>query len=220
MFFASSTGSLVWASRLRYTDGFVSAALRADDAVTNRRASGHFHAVQFYESDDSLITIVARFLADGFRQSQPGVVIATPEHCVAIEESLATYQLDAKRMKQLGDLVVLDARETLDTIMADGMPHAALFKHVLGTTLTEVARIHPKRTVRAYGEMVNVLWKDGLTAAAIRLETLWNDLAQSHDFKLLCGYSMGNFYKDAAVGEITRQHSHLLADTGEAATIN
>jgi hypothetical protein len=68
--------------------------------------------------------------------------------------------------------------------------------------------------------MVNVLWKDGLTGAAIRLETLWNELARSHDFKLLCGYSMGNVYQDACLGEITRHHSHLVADTGEAATIN
>lgn len=188
--------------------------------MSNRRASGHFHAVQFYDSDHSLITIVAKFLADGFTERQPGVVIATPEHCAAIEESLATHQLDVRRMKQLGDLVVLDAHEVLNTIMVDGMPHAPLFKHALGTMFTEVARIHPKQTVRAYGEMVNVLWQGGLTAAAIRLETLWNELAKSYDFKLLCGYSMGNFYKDAAVGEITRQHSHLLAETGEAATIN
>ena len=188
--------------------------------MSNPRTSGRFHAVQFYESDRSLTTIVAKFLADGFKQNQPGVVIATPEHCAAIEESLATHQLDVRRMKQLGDLVVLDAREVLNTIMADGMPHAPLFRHALGTMFAEIARIHPKRTVRAYGEMVNVLWKDGLTAAAMRLETLWNELAKSYDFKLLCGYSMGNFYKDAAVGEITRQHSHVLADTGEAATIN
>jgi hypothetical protein len=206
--------------RLRYTDGFVALGARRIKAVANRRASGHFHAVQFYQDDNSLIAIAARFLADGFKQSQPGIVIATPEHAVAIEESLATYQLDVKRMKQLGDLVVLDARQVLDTIMVDGMPHAPLFKHVVGTTFTEAARIHPERTIRAYGEMVNVLWKDGLTAAAIRLETLWNELAKSYDFKLLCGYAMGNFYKDAAVGEITRQHSHLLVETGEAATIN
>lgn len=188
--------------------------------MSNPRASGHFHAVQFYENDNSLITLVAKFLADGFRQCEPGIVIATPEHCAAIEEALATHQLDVGRMKQLGGLVTFDARETLDRIMADGMLHAPLFKNVLGTTFTEIARIHPKRTIRAYGEMVNVLWKDGLTTAAIRLETLWNELAKAHDFKLLCSYSMGNFYKDAAVGEITRQHSHLLADTGEAATIN
>lgn len=196
------------------------ASTRQTNAVSNRRASGHFHAVQFYENDDSLITIVARFLAEGFRQSQPGIVIATPEHCAAIEESLATQQFDVRRMKQRGDLVVLDAAEVLDTIMVDGMPHAPLFKHAVGTMFTEAARIHPKPTIRAYGEMVNVLWKDGLTAAAIRLESLWNELAKSYDFKLLCGYSMGNLYKDAAVGEITRQHSHLLAESGEAATIN
>ena len=185
-----------------------------------KASAGHFHAVQFYKDDDSLISIVAKFLAEGFALNQPGVIIATPEHRAAIEAALESIQLDVKRMKQLGDLVVLDAREVLDTVLADGMPHARLFTHVLGTTLQQVTRIHPNRTIRAYGEMVNVLWKDGLTAAAIRLETLWNELAKSHDFKLLCGYSMGNFYKDAAVGEITRHHSHLLVDTGEAATVN
>ena len=188
-----------------------------------QRASGtgrHFHAVQFYQDDETLIAIVARFLAEGFKQSEPAVVIATPEHRMALEIALSGHGLDVPRLKQLGDIVLIDARETLDTIIADGMPHPRLFNHIFGSTLKEVARIHPDRTTRAYGEMVNVLWKDGMTAAAIRLETLWNELAKSHDFKLLCGYSMGNFYKDAAVGEITRQHTHLLAETGEAATIN
>ena len=182
--------------------------------------SGHFHAVQFYEDDSSLITLVAKFLAEGFQQAQPAVVIATTEHRTAIEEALAARQLDVKRMKKLGDLLVLDAHEVLNTIIADGMPHPRLFNHIIGTVFEQIARMHPDRPIRAYGEMVNVLWKDGMSAAAIRLETLWNELAKSHNFKLLCGYSMGNFYKDAAVGEITRQHSHLLADTGEAATIN
>jgi hypothetical protein len=182
--------------------------------------SGHFHAVQFYKDENSLVSLVAKFLADGFKQTQPGVIIATPEHRAAIEERLGAYHLDVRRLKQLGDLVVLDAREVLDTIMADAMPHPRLFSHVIGTVFEQVARVHPDRPIRAYGEMVNVLWKDGMGAAAIRLETLWNELARSHNFKLLCGYSMGNFYKDAAVGEIARQHSHLLAETGETATIN
>ena len=67
--------------------------------------------------------------------------------------------------------------------------------------------------------MVNLLWKDGLEAAAIRLETLWNELANTHDFKLLCGYSMGNFYKGAAIEEIKGQHSHLVEETGATMTI-
>ena len=183
-------------------------------------SAGHYHAVQFYRDAESLVTIVARFLDEGIRQRQPGIIIATPEHRYAIETALEALGHDVQRMKRLGDLIFLDARETLDTILADGMPHQQLFTHVCGTMLEEIARTHPERTTRAYGEMVNVLWKDGMTAAAIRLETMWNELAKSHDFKLLCGYSMSNFYQDATVGEIARQHTHLLAETGEAATIN
>jgi hypothetical protein len=36
--------------------------------------------------------------------------------------------------------------------------------------------------------------KDGLTTAAIKLEVLWNQLAMTREFSLLCAYSMGNFY--------------------------
>lgn len=188
-----------------------------------QRVSGsgrQFHAVQFYQDDESLVSIVSRFLGEGLTQRQPAVVIATPEHRDSLESALAGRGIDVTRMKQLGDIVMVDAREILDTVLADGMPHPRLFEHVLGAMFKEVARINPGRTTRAYGEMVNVLWKDGMTAAAVRLETLWNELAKSHDFKLLCGYSMGNFYKDAAVGEITRLHTHVLAETGEVATIN
>ena len=59
---------------------------------------------------------------------------------------------------------------------------------------------------------------DGLEAAAIRLETLWNELANTHDFKLLCGYSMGNFYKGAALDDIRGQRSHVIAETGDGAS--
>jgi hypothetical protein len=58
--------------------------------------------------------------------------------------------------------------------------------------------------------MVDVLWQDGLTAAAIALEMLWNQLAMTHDFSLLCGYAMGNFYKDAGMRDICAQHSHVV----------
>ena len=67
--------------------------------------------------------------------------------------------------------------------------------------------------VRAYGEMVDVLWKDGQTLAALRLEELWNDLADRHSFSLLCGYTMGHFYKEAHgddFHEICRRHREVI----------
>ena len=100
------------------------------------------------------------------------------------------------------------------------MPHPALFKHIVSRMLDEMARANPDRGIRAYGEMVDVLWHDGLTAAAIALERLWNDVARNYNLKLLCGYASGSVYRHAAVGEIVGQHTHLISGTGEAATIN
>lgn len=182
--------------------------------------AGHFHAVQFYQNDASLCGIVAGFLAEGFAKGDPAVVIATPEHRDAIESQLRARVIDVDGLKRIGELVLLDARDTLQTFMVDGTPHANTFKHVAGQVIKQVCAGRENCTVRAYGEMVNLLWKDGLSAAAIRLETLWNELANTHDFKLLCGYSMGNFYKGAAIEDIKGQHSHLVEETGQTATIN
>jgi hypothetical protein len=64
--------------------------------------------------------------------------------------------------------------------------------------------------------MVDVLWKKGERDAAIRLEMLWNQLSHIEAFSLLCGYAMGDFYKDANVDDICRQHSHIVSADGKA----
>jgi hypothetical protein len=171
--------------------------------------------VKFYQDAASLCEIVGKFLSGGLASGNPAVVIATPEHTAAIERSLRARGHDVDRLKRLGDLVPLDAGEALDTFMVDGMPNADAFAHSVGAVIKQVRRGRESCTVHAYGEMVNVLWKDGHEPAAIRLETLWNDLASRHDFRLLCGYSMGNFYKSAAIDEIKGQHSHLICDGGQ-----
>ena len=182
--------------------------------------AGHFHSVQFYQDPDTLCRIVGTFLSEGLQQAQAAIVIATPDHMRFIEHCLRSASHDVDALKRLGDLVTLDARETLDTFMVNAVPDAAAFRHNLGQVIAQACRGRNLCTVRAYGEMVDVLWKDGLEAAAIRLETLWNQLANTHDFKLLCGYSMGNFYKGAALEDIKGQHSHLTSETGDHATIH
>jgi len=181
---------------------------------------GHFHAVQFYQDPDSLCRIVGEFIGAGVEQGEPALVIATPTHTAAIDACLHLRGLDVDELKRLGDYVTMDARETLGTFMINSLPSPSAFGHNLGEALKLVSRGREKTTVRAYGEMVDLLWKDGLEAAAIRLETLWNQLANTHDFKLLCGYSMGNFYKGAALEEIKGQHSHLTSESGQHAPIH
>ena len=182
--------------------------------------SGHFHGVQFYNDPDGLCRIVGGFIGEGLEQGALAVVIATPDHAVRIESCLRRRGADVDALKRLGDLVTLDADDTLQLFMSDdGLPNPGAFRRTLGQILTDVRRGREHCTIRAYGEMVDLLWKDGREAAAIRLETLWNQLGSTHDFALLCGYSMGNFYKGAALDEIKAQHSHLVDDEGSAAAL-
>jgi hypothetical protein len=183
----------------------------------NRKAateSGHFHAVKFYENRESLCRIVAEFLGEGLITQQPALIIATPEHRAAILAELRARHFDVDAMQAAGDLLLMDAAETLATFMVDGMPDADLFFASTTGSIERVRRGRDSCITRAYGEMVDVLWKAGHDVAAIRLEMLWNKLAMSHDFALLCGYAMGNFYKDASLAEIHHHHSHVVTGQG------
>ena len=187
---------------------------------TQAAPSGHFHAVRFYDTPESLCRIVAEFLGEGLVTGQPALVIATPEHGAGIVAELRARHFDTDEMQASGDLLVLDAREVMSTFMEDGRPDPARFHQSVPAAIAKVCAGRTDCTVRAYGEMVDLLWKDGLTTAAVRLEMLWNQLARTHDFSLLCGYSMGNFYKDAAVEDICGQHSHVVSAEGVAAPVS
>jgi len=177
-------------------------------------SAGHFHAVKFYDSPASLSRIVAQFLGEGLSHGQPALIIATPEHRGAIVSALAELHFDAEAAQASGDLLVLDAAETLAAFMIDGMPDAERFQELASSALGTLCAGRQDCTVRAYGEMVDVLWKQGHDAAAIRLEMMWNKLANTHDFALLCGYAMGSFYKDAGRSAIHHQHTHVITDHG------
>jgi DcmR-like sensory protein len=176
----------------------------------DQNGSGQLHAVRFYENKASLARTVADFLGEGLVAHQPGLVIATLEHRDALLAELRARQIDGDHMQAAGDLLLLDARKVLASFMVDGMPDATLFKQHVPAAIDRLCRGRTECTIRAYGEMVDVLWQDGLMAAAIRLEMLWNQLAMTHDFSLLCGYAMGSFYKDAGMRDICAQHSHVV----------
>jgi KaiC/GvpD/RAD55 family RecA-like ATPase len=177
----------------------------------------HHHAVQFYGDEASLFTTVAGFLGQGFVDGHPAIVIATAEHRSAILDHLRGRLIDVDKAQQMGSLIMLDARRTLDSFMDHGMPDEERFEARIGSLIAEVLDGREDRIlIRAFGEMVDVLWKEGKPDAAIRLEMLWNRLAQRYGFALLCGYSMGNFSKETdGFEDICREHTHVLAAHAE-----
>ena len=172
----------------------------------------HHHGVKFYGTDDSLFTTVAGFLAEGLIARQPAIIIATTAHREAIVEHLCGRLIDCAAAIRRGDLLLLDADDTLGLFMVNGMPDRELFQQSVGAIVQQTLTGRPG-IMRAYGEMVDVLWKQGQTDAAIALEMLWNGLAHKHKFALLCGYAMGSFYKQSKHLEaVSAQHSHVVPD--------
>ncbi|MEP7049870.1 MAG: PAS domain S-box protein [Pseudomonadota bacterium] len=173
----------------------------------------HAHVVQFYEDDSFLCDTVARFLGLGLVSGEPVVVIATQSHWNAFTARLTASAFDAERACASGQLTFLDAAETLGKFMRDGMPDRTLFESVVGGLLGAIRSRQQAPRVRAFGEMVDLLWREGNPEAALLLEEMWNDLGASHPLNLLCAYVMANFYRADDSGRfdaVCNSHSHVL----------
>ena len=171
------------------------------------------HHVQFYEDDEYLVSAVADFLAAGLTIGQPLVVIATESHRASLTARLVGEGFGVDAMIATGRLAIRDARATLDTFMTGLVPDAVRFRSAIGSVIAQSDGRADRRVVRMYGEMVDLLWKDGNTEGALRVEELWNEIANDYAFSLLCAYAMGNFYKtdDAErFQEICRHHTHVI----------
>ena len=172
----------------------------------------HHHAVQFYSTETSLFDTVAGFLAEGLVSRQPAIVIATPGHRAGIIDHLSSRLIDCAKALRDGDLVILDAEEMLDLLMVNERPDYDLFDHNVGRLIQQSLNGRKRVVIRAYGEMVDLLWKQGRTEAAIHLEMFWNRLASKYNFALLCGYAMGSFYKQTQhLDDVCALHSHVVA---------
>jgi len=176
----------------------------------------HNHLVQFYEDEDFLWGVVAEFVRDGLNGGAPIVVVATAPHRQALCARLAADGVRVDDAVASGQLALLDARETLASLMVDGSLDAEKFQQNAGGLIAE--RVGRSRArIRAYGEMVNLLWEDGRPDAACRLEALWNDLAAVHPFSLLCGYAMDSFRTgddSDPFQQVCELHTHVAPSEG------
>lgn len=169
------------------------------------------HVVQFYETQIFLYEAVSRFIGRGLKEGDGIIVIATQLHREGFINRLKAQGFDTQAAQASGQLTMLDAAMTLSGFMQDGIPDRAKFRALIGDLIQQVASRYPR--VRAYGEMVNLLWENDNLLGTVKLEELWNELAKTHPFTLLCGYHMGNFHEeshDKAFHQFCNAHSHVI----------
>jgi signal transduction histidine kinase/ActR/RegA family two-component response regulator len=177
--------------------GIVATGPSAADAVgvlPTEVAVDSAHVVQFYDDDTFLMESVTRFVGAALGAGDVGIVIATPAHRIALDKRLRARGVDLRIARRQGRYLALDAADTLSALMADGLPDADRFRAVVGRTIESA--VDAGRRVRAFGEMVALLWEAGRRDAALRLEELWNELAERLGFALLCAYPMRGFGRE------------------------
>lgn len=170
--------------------------------------------MQLYEADRaSLAMNVGSYLWEGLRRGEGVILIVTPEHRELFSQRLLKFGADVEALRRTGQLVSLDAEETLARFMVAGQPDWDLFESVASAAMKQVKPLAKDAGLRAYGEMVGVLWKARQFAAAIRLEQFWNKRLEESAFSLYCAYAIDIFGQDVLLGgldDILCSHSHLV----------
>lgn len=169
------------------------------------------HFVQFYEDDAFLIDSVGEFIGSGLGGGHGALVLSTATHNSMLEQRLNRQGINLEKVKSSGQFIMLDASEALSQFMVNGLPDAGRFHATIGTAVAQLSKKRGK--LRAFGEMVALLWADGNRDGALRLEQLWNELAKAHSFSLLCAYPMRNFQKQdhaEAFLHICDQHTRVI----------
>jgi DNA-binding NarL/FixJ family response regulator len=150
------------------------------------------HEVQFYSDDAVFVESFARFIADALKAGNAAIVLATKSHLNSLLQKLRTEEVDIDGAIQRGAYISVDADDSLSSILVDDLPESARFFEgadgLIKAACNAAKAEYPR--VACCGERVGLLWADGKTDAAIRLEQLCNDLCQSHEIDMLCAYPL------------------------------
>jgi len=167
------------------------------------------HMVQIYQDEDTFLENLEGFVAGGLMNGEGVIVIATAPHLAALEDRLREGPYSLNEARAHNQYFGLEANETLARFMVDGRPDDSLFQTLLQDLMPRVRQ--GGRRVRAFGEMVAVLWEQGNKEAVFRLEHLWQDVCEREKFSLFCAYPKSGFTLDAetSIQEICAAHSRL-----------
>jgi PAS domain-containing protein len=190
-----------------------------------RESDQQAHIVQFCEDDSFLVSEVSRLVGTAIGAGDCAVIIATKAHREAIAHRLATNGLNTAVAIRQGRFVSLDAAETLAKFMSAGEPDPEQFTAVIGDVFVRAKKATGRENARlaAFGEMVALLWAEGKKEAAIRLEQLWNSLAETHTFALHCAYPIKGFSRSDSselFSEICAEHTSVLPTESYMTLIN
>ena len=169
------------------------------------------HVLQIYETDGIFLDTLTGFVGGGINANESCIVIATRNHISALEDRLRSAGISIPRLIEDNRYFAFDAEEILSAFMINGWPDEDKFNKTLFSMLTK-ARGPNNRKIRAFGEMVAILWAQGNTGATVNLEHLWSKFSARESFCLFCAYPKSGFTEDItdSIRHICCAHSKMI----------
>lgn len=135
------------------------------------------HSLYLYDSEDALLDVLVRYVAEGRYHGQRTLVLSSPERLDRLHQRLAGHGL--------ADWAVGHSAEAcLDRVLLEGVPDRERFR----AAMAELLSGQTPETTRVCGEMVGLLAERGSMDGALELERLWNELVAEHPVLRLCAY--------------------------------
>jgi len=169
------------------------------------------HVIQIYENDGVFLDALAGFVGGGINSGDCCIVIATDAHIAALENRLISYGIQVHDLITENRYIPLNAHEILSKFMVNDWPDEALFNKTISELLEKGSCNN--RKIRAFGEMVALLWAQGHSGATVQLEHLWNRYCEKQSFCLFCAYPKSGFTDDinTSVLHICGHHSKMIS---------
>ncbi|WP_276132252.1 MEDS domain-containing protein [Polluticoccus soli] len=144
------------------------------------------HVLQVYTSDEVLLDALTGFVGTGINSGDCVVIIATAQHLNGLDARLRDLGIHPSSLISDDRYIPLVADIMLDRIMVDGMPDPLRLRALIDSLLYR-ARLRGRK-VRFFGEMAPLLWEEGKTEAAARLEELATAISTAEQFSVFCAY--------------------------------
>ena len=170
----------------RFVSGGLERIARGDSLASHR------HHVAFYANDSVLVGAFSRFIAGALQEGHAVITAVTEAHDLSLRQRLHGAGVDVALAVRQGRYVPVSISDVLAHVMVNGRPDAAQFLNATGDVVTEAARRATSRhaNVSACGECSATVWAQGHLEAAIQLEHLFDELANSHQIDMLCAYPL------------------------------
>lgn len=168
------------------------------------------HLVQIYENDKIFLDTLEGFTGSGFLADETVVVIATAGHLEALNTRLYSQGFDVNKLISSNKYIPIDADNLLSVFLKSDRIDEKIFNTFISGLIDHARQRNGK--IRAFGEMVAILWERNLYAATIQLEKLWNQLHSRSEFTLFCAYPRIGFTQSAteSIDTICKQHAKVI----------